>query len=110
MLYRERIVGKASGTGLTLFTRDLVERRKVSIQHIGLDAAVAATRSLIVYLNGGGYQHLVLTHSVTDGLSVINLTIPLIYSNDEKLAFYLPDIATDESADIYLTGLTESWG
>ena len=110
MLYRERIVGKASGTGLTLFTRDLVDRRKVTIQHIGLDAAVAATRSLIVYLNGGGYQHVILAHDVTNGSSVITLYIPVIYSSNERLAFYLSDIAVDETVDIYLTGSTESWG
>ena len=110
MLYRERIVGKASGTGLTLFTRDLVDKQKVTIQHIGLTATVAATRSLIVYLKGSGYQHLVLVDSITNGSNVISFYIPIVYSSNESLAFYLSDIALHESVNIYLTGSAESCG
>jgi hypothetical protein len=104
MLYRERITGKATGTSLTLFSKEIKPGWQVTIEHIGFKANVAATRTCRIYLEGHGYNHYLEYHSVENGISRRVDIKPVTIDDNERLAFDFVDVVADEEFEVYLTG------
>jgi len=104
MLYRERLVGKVTGTSLTLFSKAISPEHQLTVEHIGLYASVAANRSCRIYIEGHGYKHYLQYHTVENGVSRRVDIIPVTIDDNERLAFEIAGVVTDEEFEVFLTG------
>jgi len=104
MLYRERIVGKATGSSLTLFTKRIETGWQVTVEQICFFSTTVNNRDCNIYLEGHGYKHYLTRHTVEHDVSFRVDLEKLTLDDQERLAFEVLGLTAGDEVEVYLTG------